>query len=157
VGSSRGPLLSETAVGSGADEPFEATPGRGTRPPSRGTRPPSLTPKEISDRLLVASASTTATLDLLERRGWARRTPNPDDRRSTLVEVTDDGRTAADQLLAGIRILERDALALLTPEERQQLLDLLGKVLSRLAALAQAPPTPLEGRRHRPARLDPAT
>jgi DNA-binding MarR family transcriptional regulator len=114
-----------------------------------------LTPSEISDRLLVASASTTATLDLLERRGWARRTPNPDDRRSTLVEVTAEGRAAADRLLAGIRVLERNALAALTPAERKQLLALLGKVLTRLAELAEAPPTPLEGRRHRPARLDP--
>lgn len=114
-----------------------------------------LTPSEISDRLLVASASTTATLDLLERRGWARRTPNPDDRRSTLVEVTDEGRAVVDRFLAGVRILERDALALLTPAERRQLLALLDKVLTRVAELAEAPPTPLEGRRRRPARLAP--
>ena len=36
-----------------------------------------LMPSQISERLLVASASTTATLDLLERRGWAKRTAQP--------------------------------------------------------------------------------
>jgi DNA-binding MarR family transcriptional regulator len=114
-----------------------------------------LTPSQISDRVLVASASTTATLDLLERRGWARRTPNPDDRRSTLVEITDEGRAAADHFLAGVRRLERDALDQLSPVQRRQLLGLLGKILDRVADLSASAPTPLEGRRNRPARLTP--
>jgi DNA-binding MarR family transcriptional regulator len=116
-----------------------------------------LTPTQISERMLVASASTTATLDLLEYRGWVRRMPNPEDRRSTLVEITDAGRAIADRLLAGIRILERDALDQLSPRERSQLLALLDKVLTRLAELSEAPPTSLEGRRNRPTRLDPPT
>ena len=114
-----------------------------------------LTPSQISERMLVASASTTATLDLLERRGWVRRMPNPEDRRSTLVDITDAGRAIADRLLAGIRILERDALDQLSPRERSQLLALLDRVLTRLAELSDAPPIPREGRRNRPTRLDP--
>src|ERR1700749_4098087 len=35
-----------------------------------------LTPSQVGDRVLIASATMTATLDLLERRGWIRRTPN---------------------------------------------------------------------------------
>jgi DNA-binding MarR family transcriptional regulator len=112
-----------------------------------------LTPSQISERVLVASASTTATLDLLERRGWAKRTPNPEDRRSTLVEITAQGRAVADQFLAGVRKLERDALDPLSPTERRQLLRLLAKILTRIAELSDAPPTPLQGRRNRPARL----
>jgi len=34
--------------------------------------------------------------DLLEHRGWIRRIQNPDDRRSTLIEITPDGRAAAE-------------------------------------------------------------
>jgi DNA-binding MarR family transcriptional regulator len=81
--------------------------------------------------------------------------PNPEDRRSTLVEITNAGRAIADRLLAGVRILERDVLDQLSPRERSQLLALLDKLLTRLAELADAPPIPLEGRRNRPARLDP--
>jgi DNA-binding MarR family transcriptional regulator len=55
-----------------------------------------LTPSQVSDRVLIASATMTATLDLLEHRGWIRRIPNPDDRRSTLIEITPDGRAAAE-------------------------------------------------------------
>ena len=53
----------------------------------------------------------TATLYLLERRGWIRRTPNPVDRRSVLVKITPDGRAAADQLLPGIRAIERSVMS----------------------------------------------
>jgi len=114
-----------------------------------------LTPSQISERVLVASASTTATLDLLERRGWARRTPNPRDGRSNLVEITDEGRAVADQLLPGIRTLERHAMDRLSEAERRQLLRLLKRILARVADLADDVPTPLQGRRNRPARLDP--
>jgi DNA-binding MarR family transcriptional regulator len=96
----------------------------------------------------------TATLDLLERRGWIRRTPNPGDRRSVLVEITPDGRAAADQLLPGIRAVERSIMSALTQDERTHLLELLAKVLARAAVVAAGPPEPLKGQRIRPARLD---
>jgi DNA-binding PadR family transcriptional regulator len=96
----------------------------------------------------------TATLDLLERRGWIRRTPNPADRRSVLIEITPDGRATADQLLPGIRTIERSILSALTEDERVHLLDLLAKVLARAAEVAAGPPEPLQGQRIRPARID---
>jgi DNA-binding MarR family transcriptional regulator len=112
-----------------------------------------LTPSQVSERLLIPSATLTATLDLLERRGWIRRTPNPDDRRSTLIDITDDGRAMADQLLPGIRELERSVLSALDPQERSILLGLLGRILKRAADVAAEQPEPLTGKRVRPARL----
>ena len=112
-----------------------------------------LTPSNVSDRVLVASATMTATLDLLEHRGWIRRMPNPDDRRSVLIEITPDGRAAADQLLPGIRTVERSILSALTGDERSCLLNLLSKVLARAADVAARQPEPLNGHRIRPARL----
>ncbi len=111
-----------------------------------------LTPSEVSARLVVPSATMTATLDTLERRGWVERRTNPDDRRSILVSVTEEGRTVADQLLAGIRILEQETLSGLTERERATLLRLLGKVLARAAEVAEEPAAPLQGRRNRPPR-----
>ena len=112
-----------------------------------------LTPSQVGDRVLVASATMTATLDLLERRGWIRRIPNPADRRSVLLEITPDGRATADQLLPGIRKVERGILIALTGDERVQLLSLLAKILARSAEVADEPPEPLTGLRVRPARL----
>ena len=113
-----------------------------------------LTPSQVSERVLVASATMTATLDLLEYRGWIRRIPNPGDRRSVLIEITPDGRAAAGQLLPGIRTVERTILSALTPGERACLLGMLAKILARAAEVAAGPPEPLGGQRIRPARLD---
>ena len=109
-----------------------------------------LTPSQISERMLVPSATMTATLDVLEDRGWVVRRPNPADRRSVLVEITSSGRATADQFLPGIRLVERDVMSGLTERENKQLLALLAKVLARAVEVADAPPRPLEGRRHRP-------
>ena len=112
-----------------------------------------LTPSEIGERVLLPSASITSTLDILERRGWVRRVPNPDDRRSLLIEITPEGRVTADQLLPGIRTLEREVLSVLTKSERTQLLAMLSKVLARSAEIDARPIEPLSGRRIRPPRL----
>jgi DNA-binding MarR family transcriptional regulator len=112
-----------------------------------------LTPSEIAERVLVASATMTATLDALERRGWVRRVANPADRRSVLVEITPDGRAVADQVLPGIRAVEKSMMSRLTVTERAQLVELLDKVLQRSAEIAAEEPIPMSGRRVRPARL----
>jgi DNA-binding MarR family transcriptional regulator len=111
-----------------------------------------LTPSQVSERVLIASATMTATLDLLEHRGWIRRIPNPGDRRSVLIEITPAGRATADRLLPGIRKIERSILSVLSPQERAQLLGLLARILARASELASETPEPLGGRRNRPAR-----
>ena len=113
-----------------------------------------LTPSQVSDRVLVPSATMTAVLDLLEHRGWIERIPNPGDRRSVLIQITPDGRATADQLLPGIRSLERSVLSALSPDERAGLLNLLGKILARTTEVAAEHPEPLNGQRILPARLD---
>jgi DNA-binding MarR family transcriptional regulator len=111
-----------------------------------------LTPSQIGERTLTSSATMTSTLDALEYHGWVRRVPNPDDRRSVLIEITDDGQAVADRFLPGIRAIENAVLAELTAAERATLLDLLAKVLRGAAQAAAAAPIPLDGRRNRPAR-----
>ena len=46
---------------------------------------------ELSGHLHIAPRSTTEVVDALESRGLVRRSPDPDDRRATLVEVTEQG------------------------------------------------------------------
>lgn len=112
-----------------------------------------LTPSEIGERTYTSSGTMTGTLDTLEYAGWIRRVPNPDDRRSVLIEITDEGKAIADRFLPGIRKIEKAVIADLTATERSTLLKLLGKVLSAAARVAEADPIPLEGRRNRPKRL----
>ncbi|WP_035848680.1 MarR family winged helix-turn-helix transcriptional regulator [Cryptosporangium arvum] len=52
-----------------------------------------LTAGELAERSGLAPASVTGLLARLERRGLARRVPNPNDRRSVLVELVYEGMT----------------------------------------------------------------
>ena len=112
-----------------------------------------LTPSQIGERTLTSSATMTGTLDVLEHRGWVRRLPNPEDRRSLLIEITDEGKSVADRMLPGIRKIERAVLAELSAKEQSSVLKQLSKVLHGAAAVAAADPIRLEGERRRPTRL----
>ena len=50
-----------------------------------------LTAGELAERSGLAPASVTGLLSRLERKGLARRVPNPNDRRSVLVELNYEG------------------------------------------------------------------
>lgn len=59
------------------------------------TRRGSLPMNKITKRLQVHATSTTNSVDRLEAAGLARRRPHPDDGRTTLVEITEEGRALA--------------------------------------------------------------
>jgi DNA-binding MarR family transcriptional regulator len=46
---------------------------------------------QLSEHLHIAPRSATEVVDALESRGLVRRSPDPDDRRATLVEATEPG------------------------------------------------------------------
>ena len=50
-----------------------------------------MTPGQLGGRLSMSPAAVTALVDRLEGRGYAERTPNPEDRRSALVRETEKG------------------------------------------------------------------
>lgn len=51
---------------------------------------------KMGARLQVHPTSVTSIVDGLERLGYARRTPHPDDRRTTLATITPSGKAAAE-------------------------------------------------------------
>jgi DNA-binding MarR family transcriptional regulator len=53
-----------------------------------------LKPSEIAARILVTSGTLTPMLDRLETAKFVRREPNPEDRRSVIVVLTDKGDAA---------------------------------------------------------------
>lgn len=105
-----------------------------------------LTPTEVSARLTVTSATVTGLLDTLERRGLARRRAHPGDRRSILVEITDDGHRLLDELVPELIEHEKRWAAGLTAARREQLLRLLGAVQSELSSVDEAPTVALTRR-----------
>jgi DNA-binding MarR family transcriptional regulator len=98
-----------------------------------------LTPSQISERTRKSSATMTSTLDILERTGFARRTPNPSDRRSLLIEITDSGRKVVEETLPRIRNSENEALAGWSEDELATARDALGRLIARLDELNSTP------------------
>jgi DNA-binding MarR family transcriptional regulator len=79
----------------------------------------------------------TSVVDLLERRGIARREPHPTDRRAKTVVMTEEGRQVlakAQELLA----VPPPSMRVLSPGEQRQLLGLLMRVLEVEPAIPEA-------------------
>jgi DNA-binding MarR family transcriptional regulator len=51
------------------------------------------TPKHVAEHLGLTTGAMTTLTDRIEQRGLVRRIPNPDDRRSLVLELTPAGRT----------------------------------------------------------------
>jgi DNA-binding MarR family transcriptional regulator len=95
-----------------------------------GTMPPS----ELGERLIVTRATVTGVLDSLERRSFVRRSPNPADRRSLLVEITPAGLAVVQELRTIVHRNEKDWMTVLSKEELRTYVDLLHRIQGRLAA-----------------------
>ena len=86
---------------------------------------------DIAAQIDLPARNLTAIADTLESEHLVRRTPHPTDRRATLLEVTDAGRSAIESALWP-RLMEIDALFdVLSATERTRL-------LSGLKRLAEA-------------------
>lgn len=84
---------------------------------------------DLSGRLVVSKSGVTALVDRLEGRGLLERVPDPTDRRSIRVAITEDGtqlfRAAAKVHLAGI---ERHFTAHVTEDEARTILEVMERI-----------------------------
>jgi DNA-binding MarR family transcriptional regulator len=102
----------------------------------RRTGPPyQLRPTEFASTLMLTSSGTTKRLDRLEQAGLITRAPDPDDRRATLITLTEAGHELIDAVTEAHLDNERDLLGALTADERRRLADLLRKLQLGLPAL----------------------
>jgi MarR family 2-MHQ and catechol resistance regulon transcriptional repressor len=91
-----------------------------------------LSPSELGERLIVTRATVTGLLDSLERRGFVRRSANPADRRSLLVEITPAGLTVLQQLRTIVHRNEKEWMAVLSEAEVRAYIGLLHRVQEAL-------------------------
>ena len=83
---------------------------------------------ELSDRLQIAPRSATEVVDKLQARGLVRRRADPDDRRATLVDVTDHGADVLTEIRATHGTEAGRVFGRLSPADRAE----LARILSEL-------------------------
>jgi DNA-binding MarR family transcriptional regulator len=86
-------------------------------------------PGELCEELELSSGAMTSRIDKLERAGLVRRRPDPADRRSVRVELTDAGSRAWLDSTSAQAIKEARVAAALTKREQQELNALLRKLM----------------------------
>ena len=99
-------------------------------------RPETIT--EISKKQMLDPSTLVPAVDTLERNGFARRTKDPNDRRRTPLEITQQGL----DLLARFPMLGEDdalvkALDQMSDDNQQQLLTLMRELVSNLKSEAE--------------------
>lgn len=94
-----------------------------------------MSPSELGDRLIVTRATVTGLLDSLERRGFVRRTPNPADRRSLLVEITPAGLDVLQELRTLVHRNEKDWMSVLSDAELRGYIELLHRIQDSVEAV----------------------
>jgi DNA-binding MarR family transcriptional regulator len=82
---------------------------------------------KMGQRLMIHAASVTNIVDRLVAQGLVKRTAHPDDRRTILCELTNDGRRIAEKAAAAVNTVEF-GVGILTSAERNQLIRLVRKL-----------------------------
>jgi DNA-binding MarR family transcriptional regulator len=95
----------------------------------RNGPPYRLRPTDFAGQLMLTSSGTTKRLDRLEQAGLIARTPDPADRRGTLITLTEAGHDLIDAVTEAHLDNERNLLAALSADEQRRLADLLRKLL----------------------------
>ena len=93
------------------------------------------TPAELADAAGVTRATMTGLIDTLERDGFVKREPDPDDRRMMSVNLTVKGERFLHEFLPGHFEAITSLMSPLSEAERKTLVRLLGKVQQQAAAL----------------------
>jgi DNA-binding MarR family transcriptional regulator len=93
------------------------------------------TPAELADAAGVTRATMTGLIDTLERDGFVKREPDPDDRRMMSVLLTSRGERFMQEFLPGHFKAIAAIMNNLTETERKTLVSLLTKVQQQAAVL----------------------
>jgi len=107
------PVFTEHGITASRFDALEALSRRGGR----------ARPAELRDMLHLPAQTITGVIDHLEAADLVRRSPNPADRRSTLVELTAAGQAALDQICPPLIDIEEDCMATLSPADQPRIID----------------------------------
>lgn len=100
---------------------------------------PACAPKEIMQSLHIDWGQLQRMLDRLVSGGWILKEKNPSDRRSYQLNLTETGQQIFQKSHDMLFAWDNAKLSVLTSEERQQLLLMLGRILQTSRAPESCP------------------
>jgi DNA-binding MarR family transcriptional regulator len=93
---------------------------------------PGLKQIDVSTALGIKRTNLVALIDVLEKRGLARREPVPSDRRSYALHLTAKGKSFMAKLHEQVNAHERHVTELLGEKAREQLLPMMQKLIAAM-------------------------
>lgn len=97
-----------------------------------------LTQRDLVERLQVEQATMAGTLNRMERDGLITRKPHPQDSRAQAIFLTPRGRELQTPAVQAAMEVNRFALASLAPQEQEQLLALMLRVVQHVRSQRHA-------------------
>lgn len=101
-------------------------------------RRPGASQTELADMLEIDRASAGRMIDRMQKNGWVERRADSGDRRINRLHLTADARRAHKDMWAIAEATVDDALAPLSPSERDQFTRLAARVKGQLQSMAGA-------------------
>lgn len=93
--------------------------------------------RALADELSLTPRNITDLVDALENEGLVRRTAHPTDRRTTLVELTNDGIETSEKELTPRLNAVSDSFSELSETEQRRLTELLNRLVDGLRRRGQ--------------------
>ena len=87
-----------------------------------------LNQKALGEKLLKSGGNITLVIDNLEKCGYVERHRDPEDRRSVLIHLTDDGRSFIEDFFPKHLEAIKEEFSVLTREEKEQLAKICKKL-----------------------------
>jgi DNA-binding MarR family transcriptional regulator len=100
----------------------------------RAGPPFSLTPKQLAQSLMLSGAGMTSRLDRLEQLHLVARLPEPNDRRSLKIQLTQKGVKLIDEVIPQIVTAQWQLVSALGDRDTARLVDLLRRLTETLFA-----------------------
>ena len=107
--------------------PWDITPGQ-ARALAVLSQVESVRLSDLADRLRIAPRSTTEVVDGLEERELVQRRPDPDDRRATLVTLTEQGIGVGTAIRSARHAEAERLFGALSAQDRADLARILGEL-----------------------------
>jgi DNA-binding MarR family transcriptional regulator len=98
----------------------------------------SLTPAQLADQIHLTRSAMTSNLDSLQHKGYLKRASHPKDRRMILITLTQMGVDFCHKNLPKRYHDIQGVMEVLSSEERQQLQDYYGRIISFLKEMSNA-------------------